>query len=542
MKQAPASIIVAVHNEAQYTKLFMESLSKFTPKNSYELIVIDNGSTDGTDMLLKSSCAKVISLKKNIGVAPAWNIGIQKAKGEYLAFIHNDVILTPKWVENITKPFIDPDVWCVSPRLSRQNLPRDFSHLASAINSQPSKCTESYLERSCFIIRRQALEQLGNFDGNLKMYYYDFDYQYRLLREGHPPVQVTNVAIHHFESRTALSIPDFFLDFKPNAWQYLHKKWNMPYPGSPVEVPGFEQYLTELTKVKVPSELPNFKTTDAPRGSKHKSKKAGRIIACINAYNERALLPDCIDSLKGVDEIRIVDGAYEDFSHEKSYSTDGTIEWAKNQMKKDKRIKLITCSKAWKDEVEKRNAYFGTDEDDWYLVIDADERIACGHPDADPITELKAFLSGCNLDCFALRVSELFQQAGTLQYARIFRHLPGIRMEDCHYNVVADGDRYLWLEVEEGGNLLLYLGLYLLHVSCMRDASRLSEANRYYEIKNLKEAVALGALIKEHYSDPSKTKALRAWIKMYNHLASQISASALKKIAIDQKYLCLPDT
>lgn len=541
MQQILTSIIVAVHNQAQCTKLFLQSLSKFTPRSLYELIVIDNNSTDGTSRLLKGICAEIVSLNENVGVAQAWNIGIQKAKGEYLAFIHNDVILTPNWLENMTKPFVDPDIWCVSPRLSRQNTPRDFAYLVHAINSQSSKFTESYLERSCFILRRQALEQLGDFDENLKMYYYDFDYQYRLLKEGHPPVQVTNVAIHHFESRTALSIPDFFLNYKPDAWQYLHQKWNMPYLGSPVEGGRFEEHLKALKAVKTVAKLPQFTIKRSTAQSKPKVKSP-RIIACVNVFNELDLLPECIDSLKGMDEIRIVDGAYRDFPHEKPYSTDGTIEWAREQMEKDKRIELITCSKVWENEVEKRNAYFGADEGDWYLVIDADERITCERSDIDPIAELKDFLDGCNLDCFALRASELFQQAGTLQYARIFRHLPGIRLEACHYNVIAEGDRYLWLEVEEGGNLLLYSGFYLLHVKCVRNADRLNKVNRYYETKNIKEAIALGELIREHFSDSSKAKALRAWIKMYNHLTSQISPQALKNAAIDQKYLCLPDT
>ncbi len=536
MKSNLTSIIIAVHNQLEYTKMCLDSLSKCTPRDLYELIIVDNNSSDETLSLLAEYEAKTIRNDENIGVTPAWNLGIKEAKGEFIVFIHNDVLLTPGWLENLLEPFSDPEIWCISPRLSRHSLPRDFSHLVTAINCQSGKHFEAYLERSCFALRRDAVERLGAFDENLKMYYYDFDYQYRLIKAGHPPVQAANVAIHHFESRTAIAIPSFFVEHKPSEWEYLHNKWSLSSSGSPVEGPEFQQHLTKLESVRLPAQKPIYEAI-AEVDKIAKKSESPRIIACINVFDEIEFLPGCIESLVSVDEIHIVDGAYQDFPHKQPHSTDGTLEWIEERAKSDERIKLTRCSRAWKDEVEKRNAFFTGKERDWYLFIDADESLESAGEEDEPIEILKSYLDGCRLDCFALRIREAFGQAVTYQFARIFRHLPGIRVEACHYNVVADGERYLWLEVEEGGNLLLYSGFYLLHQKRFRGTERIEQAKIYYYKKDIEEVRNLGSLIKKHFSDIAKKKTVRCWTKMYQHLISQVPPEDRDKVAIDRKYL-----
>ncbi len=345
MKQRLVSIIVAVHNLPEYTKLFLVSLLKFTPARLYELIIIDNASKKETQHLLKQYKAQVIRQEENIGVTPAWNLGIKQAQGEFIAFVHNDVLLTPHWLERLTQPLADTEVWCVSPRLSRQNLPRDFANLAQLINDQPSKYFRSYLERACFVMPRKAVDALGDLDEQLRTYYYDFDYQYRLGKDGHVPVQANNVAIHHFESRTAISIPNLIKRRKPPEWEYLHKKWNMASTGSPVTGGSFEEHMRRLKSVEIPRSLPKYRGKEEGEIEAQKKGK-GKIIACINVFNEVEFLPGCVESLVGIDEIHIVDGAYKDFPHKKPWSTDGTVEWIQEQMKKDGRIRLTRCERA----------------------------------------------------------------------------------------------------------------------------------------------------------------------------------------------------
>ena len=94
-----------------------------------------------------------------------------------------------------------------------------------------------------------------------------------------------------------------------------------------------------------------------------------KLIACFNIYNEAAVLEEALQAVKGkVDKIIVVDGAYEKFPHQIPYSTDGSIEIAVRYADE-----LISPRKAWKSEIEKRNAYLIGKPGDVYLTLDGHE-------------------------------------------------------------------------------------------------------------------------------------------------------------------------
>jgi GT2 family glycosyltransferase len=90
------SIITAIHNGLAFNQLFFESLSKYTV-NAFELIIIDNASADGSREYFESVGARVIRNEVNFSYPHCQNQGIEIAKGEYLFFLNNDLILSPKW-------------------------------------------------------------------------------------------------------------------------------------------------------------------------------------------------------------------------------------------------------------------------------------------------------------------------------------------------------------------------------------------------------------------------------------------------------------
>lgn len=97
------------------------------------------------------------------------------------------------------------------------------------------------------------------------------------------------------------------------------------------------------------------------------------IISCVIAYNEERLLPGCLESLVGqVDEVVVVDGAFEHYPHEVARSTDATRAIAEAY---GCRWVATPGGKPWVNQVAKRNAYLVGKEGDWYFVIDADERV-----------------------------------------------------------------------------------------------------------------------------------------------------------------------
>lgn len=96
-KPAPKlSIITAVYNQLPMNQIYWENLVKHT-QNPFELIVIDNASTDASADFFESVGARVIRNSGNYSYPVSQNQGIAIAKGEWLAFLNNDIIVSKGW-------------------------------------------------------------------------------------------------------------------------------------------------------------------------------------------------------------------------------------------------------------------------------------------------------------------------------------------------------------------------------------------------------------------------------------------------------------
>jgi len=90
------SIITAVHNQLAINRWYVEHLQRNT-RLPYELIIIDNASTDGSAEFFESVGARVIRNKANYSYPYTQNQGIAVAEGEWFAFLNNDIVLPPAW-------------------------------------------------------------------------------------------------------------------------------------------------------------------------------------------------------------------------------------------------------------------------------------------------------------------------------------------------------------------------------------------------------------------------------------------------------------
>lgn len=118
MKKPKISIILAAYNEEKLLPRALKALQKQTvSKDDYEIIVIDNGSTDKTVQVAKSFGATVYSYNKIQGCGAARQYGSSKANGTIIAFTDCDCIVESDWVEKIEKYFYDPSVVSVSGRV-----------------------------------------------------------------------------------------------------------------------------------------------------------------------------------------------------------------------------------------------------------------------------------------------------------------------------------------------------------------------------------------------------------------------------------------
>ena len=98
------SIIIPVFNQLSFTKQCLQSIVEHTRDTPFEIVVVDNGSSDGTSEFLASFArdhanTKVISFDSNRGYAEANNEGAKISSGTYFAFLNNDTIVTDGWLK-----------------------------------------------------------------------------------------------------------------------------------------------------------------------------------------------------------------------------------------------------------------------------------------------------------------------------------------------------------------------------------------------------------------------------------------------------------
>ncbi len=526
------SIVIPVFNRVELTRLCIEAIKACTSEGSYELIVIDNGSTDGTPEYLTETGAQVVRLPENRGIAFAWNAGIRKAKGKHIAFLHNDVLVSPGWLEALLKPFEDRSVACVSPSHTELDLHPSFAEASSRVSQIAPRRWERRIAPFCFAVSRNAVFRTGGFDEELSYGpYAEVDFEFRVIKAGMRSVGANNALVHHFGGQTSLTIPGFYDENDQKNWAYLNEKWGALPAQRLSESSDFRAKLERMKSVTIPDGIPEYRVVMEKEPI---SSDGPRIVACISFYNDLDLLPGCIESLSGMDEIILVDGAYADFPHEVPWSTDGSLEWIKELQKSDSRIRLLECERAWADEAEKRSAYFLGQEGDWYLVIDADERLESDGEDT--IRDLKLYLAAYPLDYLMLDIISVPATPVIERYGRIFRHLPGLRYEITHSNLVADG-RMLLSEVSRYGTALLYSGCRILHCKRSRLAERVDKKADYYRKLAIREIEALKKEIIARWNDDSRKDEYSAFVKMYKTQLALLDERDLEKFALDSKYI-----
>jgi len=107
------SIITAVHNGLAFNKIYLEYIRKYT-HHPYEVIIIDNASSDGTREFFQSEGCTVIANNLNYSYPYTQNQGIRAAKGEYLFFLNNDIVVSPFWDKHLIEIAREQDIDIIS--------------------------------------------------------------------------------------------------------------------------------------------------------------------------------------------------------------------------------------------------------------------------------------------------------------------------------------------------------------------------------------------------------------------------------------------
>ena len=163
------SIIISVYNAMSTLSLCLEAIGNLDyPKDRFEVIVVDNGSTDGSDEVAMRFGAKVIYETTIKSSYAARNKGIKEAKGELLAFTDSDCIVTPGWLKHLVKEWDDKSIGCFAGEIEAyqpSTLIEKYSDRAQILK-QKWTLNNSYLpytQTANSAYRKEVFDQIGLF-------------------------------------------------------------------------------------------------------------------------------------------------------------------------------------------------------------------------------------------------------------------------------------------------------------------------------------------------------------------------------------------
>ncbi|MDD2502825.1 MAG: glycosyltransferase [Clostridia bacterium] len=241
----PASIIIVTYNNLHLTEQCVTSIYENTIYPNFELIIVDNASTDGTrEFLLKlaeeKDNFKIILNDANMGFAVANNQGIKIAAGYYIVLLNNDTIVTTGWLGKLIRVLESADdVGMVGPATNSSGNESQIDVSYNTINEMEIFAYDymarfknmhfevDMLAMFCVISKRSIIEKIGLLDEQFGIgMFEDDDYAMRLKEQGYRLLCAQGVFVHHFgkASFKRISEENYYKLFKGNRKKF-EKKW-----------------------------------------------------------------------------------------------------------------------------------------------------------------------------------------------------------------------------------------------------------------------------------------------------------------------------
>jgi hypothetical protein len=224
---------------------------------SFEIIVVDNASTDGSYELLRQSFGKIVNVRimrneRNLGFAEGSNVGYRNSRGDIIAFLNVDTVVERTWLTELVHALIlDQRVGAV---LSRQMSLRNKTQLESLgaymdplgfvyprawwVGEQSSPHREEedepfYPDGASMALRRSVLEEVAidgqPFDGAYFFYFEDNDLGWRLRLRGYRILCVPTSIVYHYRGGSAGETSSYLrtFSFAKNRLMTLVKNYSL---------------------------------------------------------------------------------------------------------------------------------------------------------------------------------------------------------------------------------------------------------------------------------------------------------------------------
>ena len=257
------SVIVAVHNQIGHNHLFLKGIRQYTT-GAYEVVVIDNHSTDGSAEFFESEGCRVIRNTGNLCYPESMNLGTRNSSGAYVCHINNDLYVGPNWNGRLIEAMERFNLDAIPP-LGLEMMPtpaltdwlqarwatigqgrlssgKSESQLHAKIRAMygdwEAFCSQVYrsfsdvifdgLNGSCVMLRRSTLEKIGLLDERVQAADWDLYYTLRKREEELGDVRRCKIFggcyVHHFIRATIKGRREPFACTHPRL--SIHDKWS----------------------------------------------------------------------------------------------------------------------------------------------------------------------------------------------------------------------------------------------------------------------------------------------------------------------------
>lgn len=223
------SVIIINYNTCEITQNCINSIFEKTKDISFEVILVDNASTDGSKSCFEEdNRITYIYLSENIGFGRANNVGVQQAKGNYIFFLNSDTILVNDAI-SILKSYLElhnnvgicgGNLYDLKMELVHSHL-KIFPSILNDLDLALHRCVSqlltngnmtynrtnkpmkvSYVTGADLMIKRTLFEEIGGFDKGFFMYYEETDLTYQVYKKGKLVFNVPDAKIIHLEGKS----------------------------------------------------------------------------------------------------------------------------------------------------------------------------------------------------------------------------------------------------------------------------------------------------------------------------------------------------
>ena len=246
------SIIILSCNTLELLQLCIASIHEYTEAETYEIIVVDNASEDGSaEWLKEQKNLRCIYNEENLGFPKGCNQGLEIATGTELLLLNSDTVVTKTWLKNLRCAlYSSPKVGVVScvanccPHnqmiATHYESLEDMQDFAADYNKSNPDLWEkrTTLIGFCYLFKREVFEKVGFLDGRFSPgNYEDDDYSLRILRAGYDLLLCRDTFIHHFgkasfkknlSTQDAAEMAQRYNSLLERNGDLFEEKWHVP--------------------------------------------------------------------------------------------------------------------------------------------------------------------------------------------------------------------------------------------------------------------------------------------------------------------------